>query len=111
MLKTINFKDVGHIESSLAILNMEIENSKKEGISILKLIHGYGSSGQGGFTLKAIRKELSYLKRQGKIKNYFNGDKWNLFENETLEILNKDKTIVMDEDLNKNNPGITIVVI
>ena len=56
MLKTINFKDVGHIESSLAILNMEIENSKKEGISILKLIHGYGSSGQGGFTLKAIRK-------------------------------------------------------
>lgn len=111
MIKTINLKDVGQVESAIAILKMEIEQAKKETITILKCIHGYGSHGHGGVILKSIRKELSLLKRQNKIRDFFNGDKWNLFEKEVVEILSKDKTIVMDEDLNKNNPGITIVVI
>ena len=32
-----------------------------------------------------------------------------MFDPTTLEILQKDKTIYGDEDLNKANPGITII--
>ena len=111
MLKEINLKEVSHVDSSVAIVKMEIERAYREGVSVLKLVHGYGSHGQGGETLKAVRRELMLLKKRGAIKNFFNGDKWNLFESETIEILNRDKTIVGDRDLNHNNPGITIVVI
>ena len=111
MLKEINLKEVGSVDSCIAITQMEIEKGKKEGVSVIKLIHGYGSHGQGGIILKEVRRELAIMKRQKKIRNYFNGDKWNLFENEVIEILNKDKTIVGDSDINRRNPGITIVII
>ena len=111
MLKTLNLKDIASIDGSIAIMQMEIENAQREGVTVLKLIHGYGSHGKGGSTLKEVRRILSFMKKQGKVKNFFNGDKWNLFEEEAIDILNKDKTIVNDCDLNRKNPGITIVVI
>ena len=111
MIKTIKLKDVAHVEASISILQMEIENARKEGVSLLKLVHGYGSHGSGGAILKAVREELLICKKRGQIKNFFNGDKWNLFDKETLKLLQKDKTVAGDEDLNKNNPGITVVVI
>ena len=111
MLKEINLKDVGSVQSSIAITNMEIENAPREGVTVIKLLHGYGSHGSGGVILKEVRKELAYLKRTHKIKDYFSGDKWNIFDAEIVEILNRDRSIVGDSDLCRNNPGITIVII
>ena len=111
MIKTLNLKEVGSIEDSVRIMEMEIEKSKLEDVTVIKLIHGYGSHGRGGGILKEIRKRLSLLKKQGKIKDYSNGDKWNLFEKQSVEILKKDKLISGDVDLNKNNPGITIIIL
>lgn len=111
MIKTINLKDIANVEASIAVLEMELEEARRNGTTILKLMHGYGSHGFGGVILSAVRKELLLLKKRGKIKTFFNGDKWNIFETEVVEILSKDKSIVGDEDLNKNNPGITIVVV
>ena len=111
MLKCLDLKEIASVGDSIAIVEMEVENAKREGVSVIKLLHGYGSHGQGGVILKEIRKFLIILKKRGKIQDFFNGDKWNLFDKETLEILNKDKSIVGDCDLNKCNPGITIVVV
>lgn len=111
MLKEINLKEVGSVESSIAITRMEIDNANLEGITVLKLLHGYGSHGSGGVILKEVRKELSYLKKKKKIKDFFNGEKWNLLDTEVIKILSKDKSIVGDSDLNRRNPGITIVVL
>lgn len=111
MMKVVNLKEIAHVDASIAIMEMEIENAKKDGTLLIKLIHGYGSHGQGGIILKSVREDLLYLKKRGIIKDYFNGDKWNLFEKKVINILSKDKSIVKDEDLNRNNPGITIVVV
>ena len=111
MLKEINLKEVGSVESSIAITRMEIDNANLEGITVLKLLHGYGSHGSGGVILKEVRKELSYLKKKKKIKDFFNGEKWNILDTEVIKILSKDKSIVGDSDLNRRNPGITIVVL
>ncbi len=111
MLKEINLKDVGSVNASIAITKMEIDSASRDGVTVLKLLHGYGSHGYGGVILKEVRRELAYLKRLHKIKDFFNGDKWNIFNEEIIEILNKDKSIVGDCDLNRRNPGITIVVI
>lgn len=112
MLKFVNLKEGSpSVEYALAITEIEIENAKAEGASALKLLHGYGSHGRGGKIFVEIRKRLGVLKKQGKIQDYFGGDDWNLFNEKTLNLLNRDKTIAGDEDLNRKNAGITIVVL
>ncbi len=87
MLKEINLKDVGSVNASIAITKMEIDSASRDGVTVLKLLHGYGSHGYGGVILKEVRRELAYLKRLHKIKDFFNGDKWNIFNEEIIEIL------------------------
>ena len=112
MLKFVNLKEGRpSVEYALSIVEMEIENGKNEGASAIKVLHGYGSHGKGGVICFELRKLLSALKKQGKIKDFFGGDDWNLFNDKTTELLNRDKDIVGDCDLNKTNGGITIIVL
>ncbi len=112
MLKFINLKEGSPtVDYALAIVEIEIENAKKEGCSCIKVLHGYGSHGKGGAILLALRRRLQVLCKQGKITDFFAGDEWNIFSPRTMAILNKDKSVVGDEDLNKTNPGITIIYV
>lgn len=112
MLKLLNLKDPSiSVVDCRAILEIEIENCKRENCAAFKILHGYGSHGKGGVVLVECRRVLQDMKRRGEIKNYFNGDKWNLFDRDTTELLKRDKSLVGDEDLNKGNPGITIVIL
>ena len=97
------------MDYALAIVEIEIENAKAEGVSAIKVLHGYGSHGRGGVILVELRRLLQTLKKQGKITDFFGGDEWNMFSQRTLEILNSDKQVACDKDLNKANPGITII--
>lgn len=97
------------VDYALAIVEIEVESSKKEGLCAIKVLHGYGSHGKGGAILLNLRQKLRQWKKSGFIKDYFGGDKWNMFDKTTMEILMKDKSIYGDEDLNKANPGITII--
>ena len=112
MLKFLNLKDgLYSVESALATVEIEIEQAKKENIIAMKILHGYGSHGRGGVIMFELRKKLMQWKKSGFIKCYFGGEKWNMFDSDTLRILNKDKTISGDCDLNAANPGITIIEI
>lgn len=112
MLKFVNLKEEGYtVEYALTILEIEIEGAKREGLSGMKLLHGYGSHGKGGVIAQAVKRQLSLWKRQGFIVDYFGGDKWDLFDRNTQRILNLDKSIYNDQDLGHANPGITIVQI
>lgn len=99
------------VDYALAIVELEVESAKRGGICAVKVLHGYGSHGKGGAILVNLRKLLLQWKKSGFIKDYFGGDKWNMFDKTTLEILMKDKTIYGDEDMNRANPGITIIYI
>lgn len=112
MLKAINLKEFSpNIEQALAMVEIAIEEAKKDGSSVIKVLHGYGSHGHGGVILINLRKMLNNFKKQGKIHDYFGGDIWNIFNERTLFALNRDKSISGDEDLNKSNPGITLIVL
>lgn len=112
MLKLINLKEGSpSVDYALAVVEIEIENAQREGISAIKVLHGYGSHGRGGMILTELRKMLKVMQKQHKIGGYFGGDDWNIFNEKTLAILNRDKSIAGDEDLNKANPGITIIII
>ena len=112
MLEVIDLKkENSTVEYALAIVEIEIERAIFSGTKVIKVLHGYGSHGKGGAILLNLRKALSIWKRQGKIKDFFGGDRWNMSDHTALEILKSDKTIYNDEDFNKFNPGITIIVV
>ena len=112
MLRLINLKDGNYsVESAIATVEIEIESAKIEGLSAIKILHGYGSHGKGGIIMFELRKALSHWKKIGFIKNYFGGEKWNLFDRDSQEILLKDKSIYNDCDISNSNPGITIVIL
>ncbi len=110
MLKFLNLKEEGFtVEYALAVTEIEIESAKREGIVAIKVLHGYGSHGRGGVIAMELKKRLQVWKRSGFIVDYFGGDRWNIFDNLTKRILELDKSIYNDEDINKSNPGITII--
>lgn len=110
MLKFIDLKRENcSVEYALAVVEIEIEACAREGIAAIKVLHGYGSHGRGGVILVELRKQLALWKRQKKIKDFFGGDKWDIFNSQTFEILQRDKSIYSDPDLGHANPGITII--
>ena len=109
-MKYLNLKENGAtVEYALAVLEIEIENAKRSGEIAIKVLHGYGSHGRGGAISIAVKKQLGIWKRQGFIKDFFGGDKWDMFDEKTMNILQLDKTIFGDEDLGHANPGISII--
>ena len=111
-MKTLNLEQGNYtVDHALIMVEIEIENAKREGIVAIKIVHGYGSHGVGGAILLALRKKLLQWKRSGFIKDYFFGDKWNLFDRDAKRILERDKSIFGDKDFYTNNPGITIIEI
>ena len=112
MLKLINLKDGSYSdESALATVEIEIERAKIEGLVAIKVLHGYGSHGTGGIIALELRRALFHWKKNGFIKNYFGGDRWNIFDKFSKNILIKDKSIYNDPDMTTANPGITIIEI
>ena len=112
MLKVINLKENRQLlDVALATVEIELEHAAAENVSVIKVLHGYGSHGKGGVILIELRRKLGDLKRHGKIVDFFGGDDWNIFNKRAQFALNRDKTIAGDEDLNKANPGITIIVL
>ena len=110
MLKFIDLKKENcSVEYALAVVEIEIESCAREGVVAIKVLHGYGSHGKGGAILVELRKALSLWKRQKNIKDFFGGDKWEVFNPQTFEILQRDKSIYGDADLGNANPGITII--
>jgi hypothetical protein len=61
----------------------EIKQAKRAGARVLKVIHGYGSSGTGGKLCVGLRKSFGLRKKEGIIKDFIAGEDFSIF-NETV---------------------------
>ena len=69
--RTFNVKaDAPTVELALANIEIEIQRCHSEGVKVLKVIHGYGSSGVGGEIKKALSRWLLLKKKQHFITDY-----------------------------------------
>lgn len=92
-------------------LEAAIASARKDGLLALKLIHGYGSSGQGGTLRFAIRGYLRQMKDRGEIALFVNGESFSQFEERSRELLAKVPDLLVDPDLGSGNKGVTLVLI
>lgn len=79
--------------------------------SLLKMIHGYGSSGVGGDIRVAVQRRLYELAQAGRIRGCIFGENWSKSDGETWRLLQAKPELKSDPDLGRRNPGITIVLL
>jgi hypothetical protein len=109
-IRSINLKEgLPTVAGALAKLKREIQDAKSERRKLLRLIHGYGSTGVGGEIKLAVRKQLQTLLASKKIQAFVPGDDYSDRTNAGAGLLSRHPGLKTSLIPDKNNPGITFV--
>lgn len=98
-----------HVEIAMDKLDSEIARAKQERVALLTIIHGYGSSGNGGVIREECRKVLAYYLSKKRIKGYIPGENFTRKEGGTKRLLRKYPQFTSNSNLNRGNKGVTLV--
>jgi hypothetical protein len=99
------------VHQALAHLDRELDHAKRHGYILLKLIHGYGSSGTGGDIRIAVQKRLRELERDGSIRSCTFGEDWGPSDANVWSLLKTYPALKNDPHLGRRNRGITVVLL
>jgi hypothetical protein len=108
----VNLKsDMPSVQEALQRLDREIAVACQGKVALLKIIHGYGSSGAGGDIRIAVQKRLHALVEAGQIRVCIFGENWSKTDEATWRLLQSQAELKSDSDLGRRNRGITVVVL
>ena len=111
-IPVINLEDgMPIVEDAIQRMNMAIQECRCSRIRIVKLIHGYGSTGKGGKIRPAVQNELNAMKKRKLIREYIPGEQFGPFDAASRLLVDQNRGITTDSDYGRGNHGITIVVI
>jgi hypothetical protein len=99
------------VEEARQLLKAEMERCRNRNVTVIKVIHGYGSSGVGGALRQGIRKSLISRRKEGKVRAVVFGENWNIFDSVTQSMLERCPQLSKDRDLCNYNPGISVVLL
>jgi ribosomal protein S9 len=111
-LATVNL-EVGSptVEEARQELKSALERCKNRKATVVKIIHGYGSSGLGGALRHGIRKSLLRRRKEGLVRAVVFGENWNIFDPMSRVLLEQHPSLGKDSDLCRSNPGVSIVLL
>ena len=111
-IPTVNLKsDRPTVQEALNRLEREVALARQRGCSILKIIHGYGSTGAGGDIRIAVQLRLRELADAGAIRGCVFGEEWSTSSERVWTLLKSCPELKSDPDLGKRNLGITVVLL
>jgi hypothetical protein len=99
------------VHESLQRLEREIALARQQKCVVLKLVHGYGSTGVGGDIRIAVQKRLHELAEEGQIRGCIFGENWGKSDEDAWRLLQVQAELKTDRDLGRQNRGITIVLL
>ena len=109
-LRTCNVEaDFPTLEDARRRVIEEIRAAKREGVRVLKIIHGYGLSGKGGKLNFGLRKSFALRKREGVIKDFIAGEDFSIFNPTVLMLLEAVPELRGDPDMDAMNEGVTVL--
>jgi hypothetical protein len=112
ILKTVNVKsDRPTVHEALQRLDREMGRARQQKHTLLKVIHGYGSAGEGGDIRIAVQKRLHELVAAGQIAGCIFGEEWSKSSEPAWRMLAAHPELKQDPDLGRRNLGITIVIL
>ncbi len=104
-------KDKPKVEAALFKLKLELSTLRRIGVKTVKIIHGYGSSGQGGAIRLAAHEYLCEQLKKKAIKAFCPGENFGPFESAGRDIVEIAPVLHKDSDWGRQNDGITVVVL
>lgn len=111
-VKIVNLEDDRPtVERMRLRLDRALALARSEGTGLLKLIHGYGSSGVGGALRVAVHSSLVRYKDSGLIRDFIPGENFRVSDETTWALLKRAPEMKSDRDLGRENKGITIVLL
>jgi hypothetical protein len=111
-LKVINLeRGMPTVPLALSMLGDALRIARGERHAAVKIIHGYGSSGEGGAIRTAVQAELMQGVRAGEIRAFIAGEDWRISDERTWALLKVRPELKQDSDLGRGNKGISIVVL
>jgi len=110
LIKTFNVEaSLPTLDEARRLIISEIKTAKRQGFSVLKVIHGYGSSGKGGKLCTGLRKSFGLRKKEGVIRDFVAGEDFSIFQDATLRLLEAVPELRGDPDLGFTNEGVTVL--
>lgn len=112
LLREVNLKyDMPTVDDAIRRVTYNIKNAGPMGVSAIKLIHGYGSTGKGGSIRTETRKYLERQKSRRQIKDFIAGEDFSIFDDATRKAFLVCDELRRDSDLERHNNGVTIVIL
>ncbi len=109
-IKTINLKTgMPYVVEALDTLSLELDSARSQGVKVLRVIHGYGSSGTGGKIKRAVIQKLASLSRAGRVHAYVEGDRYSENTKQGRDLLSQFPSLGSTLLSDRHNPGITFV--
>ena len=99
------------VQQALERLEREVALARDQECPVLKVIHGYGSTGAGGDIRLAVQKRLREMVVAGDIGGCIFGENWSKSDEQTWCLLQARVELKTDRDLGRRNPGITVVIL
>jgi hypothetical protein len=99
------------VHEALQRLERELALARQKDVKLLKLIHGYGSTGAGGDIRIAVQKYLLELIERGQIRGCIFGEDWSKSNEACWKLLQSHAELKRDSDLGRRNRGITVVLL
>ncbi len=111
-IKTVNLElGMPSIPQARSRLSSEIRLAQQSGVQVLKVIHGYGSSGIGGDLRYALQSTLRQMAQAKEIRDCIWGENWRTSDERSWELLKRMPELKADSDLGRGNKGISLVVL
>jgi hypothetical protein len=108
----VNLKfDRPPVHVALLRLEAELESARRAGKTAIKIVHGYGSSGEGGDIRMEVQARLAEWVSGGRVAGCVYGENWTKSDETTWRLLREQPELKRDPDLGRGNRGITIVLL
>lgn len=109
---TINLESgMPTVEVAKQRMSQALRSARAQRIQAVKLIHGYGSSGQGGKIKSEVHRQLGAMKRAGTIRDFVKGEEFSPFEEPARNALSACPELARDHDYSRCNHGVTVVIL
>lgn len=110
-LREINLEaGMPYADAAMRRLTYELSHSRNMGVAVLKIIHGYGSSGRGGRIRVEARAYLQRLKKRREIADVIPGEQFSIFDAATRTAFLRCGDLRRDGDLDRHNNGVTFII-
>ena len=98
------------VEEALRRLEAQLDRARADGVGVVRVVHGWGSStGGGGKIRAAARPWLRAQLDRGRIRGLFFGDHYSPSTPEGRDFLRRHPALRSTERADRENPGIAFV--